>query len=126
VVTVFSGFYPSLILSGFKPVLALRIKISSAAVGGISLRRSLVVLQFAISQMLIIGTIVAISQMNFIAMKTLASKRSRTGTFNQYDSAVVSRQKAFKEELLTQKGIQSVSFSSDMLHPIITGQPISL
>ena len=115
VVTIFSGFYPSLILSGFKPVLALKNKISSASVGGISLRRSLVVLQFAISQMLIIGTIVAISQMNFIRNEDLGFKKEAVLVLStNTDSAVVSRQKAFKEELLTQKGIQSVSFSSDM------------
>ncbi len=35
IVTILSGFYPSLILSGFKPALALKNKISSASVGGI-------------------------------------------------------------------------------------------
>ena len=66
VVTVLSGFYPSFVVSRFNPSLALKNKITSATVGGISLRRGLVVLQFAISQVLIIGTIVAVSQMNFI------------------------------------------------------------
>jgi len=66
VVTLLSGIYPSLIVSGFKPVLALKSKITSASIGGISLRRILVVTQFVISQILIIGTIVAISQMNFV------------------------------------------------------------
>ena len=66
VVTIFSGIYPSLIVSGFSPMLALKNKITSATVGGISLRRGLVVTQFAISQVLIIGTIVAVSQMNFV------------------------------------------------------------
>src|SRR5207253_892181 len=66
VVTVLAGAYPSFILSGFKPVLALKNKITSANIGGISLRRGLVVTQFAISQILITGTIIAISQMNFV------------------------------------------------------------
>jgi predicted permease len=114
-VTIFSGFYPSLVLSGFKPALAIKNKISSASIGGISLRRGLVVLQFAISQLLIIGTIVALSQMKFIRNEDLGFKKEAVLVLSSNnDSAVISRQKAFKNELLTQKGIQSVSFSSDM------------
>jgi len=113
-VTLLSGLYPSLVLSGFKPALALKNKITSAQVGGISLRRGLVVLQFAISQMLMIGTIVALSQMNYIRNEDLGFKKEAVLvlTTNQ-DSAVVSRQNAFKNDLLSQKGIQAVSFSSD-------------
>lgn len=114
-ITIFSGFYPSLVLSGFKPALAIKNKINSATIGGISLRRGLVVLQFAISQLLIIGTIVALSQMKFIRNEDLGFKKEAVLVLStNADSAVISRQKAFKNELLTQKGIQAVSFSSDM------------
>lgn len=114
-VTIFSGLYPSLVLSGFKPALAIKNKISSASVGGISLRRGLVVLQFAISQLLIIGTIVALSQMKFILNEDLGFKKEAVLVLTtNSDSAVISRQKAFKNELLSQKGIHAVSFSSDM------------
>src|SRR5204863_3900758 len=65
-VTLFSGLYPSVMLSGYNPALALKNKINSARIGGISLRRGLVVTQFAISQVLVIGTIVAVSQMSFV------------------------------------------------------------
>ena len=60
-----SGLYPSLCFQGYNPGLHLKIK-SLLQSGGISLRRGLVVAQFAISQVLIIGTIVAVSQMNFV------------------------------------------------------------
>ncbi|MES1223087.1 MAG: ABC transporter permease, partial [Bacteroidota bacterium] len=65
IVTFLSGFYPGLILARFQPVLALKSKISQRHIGGFSLRRVLVVTQFAISQVLIIGTIVIASQMNY-------------------------------------------------------------
>jgi len=65
VVVFLSGSYPGLILSGFKPIAALKGKLSQKNIGGFSLRRSLVVTQFAISQLLIIGTIIIASQMNF-------------------------------------------------------------
>lgn len=60
-----SGSYPGFILSGFKPITALKGKLSQKNVGGFSLRRSLVVTQFAISQLLIIGTIIIAGQMRF-------------------------------------------------------------
>ncbi len=64
-VTFLSGSYPGLILARFQPVLALKSKLSQKDIGGFSLRRILVVTQFAISQMLIIGTIVIASQMHY-------------------------------------------------------------
>lgn len=64
-VTFLSGSYPGLILAKFQPVLALKSRLSQKHIGGFSLRRVLVVTQFAISQVLIIGTIVIASQMNY-------------------------------------------------------------
>jgi len=114
-VTILAGAYPSLVLSGFKPALALKNKIASARVGGISLRRGLVTIQFAISQVLIIGTIIAISQMNFIRGADLGFNKQATLVLNSnVDSSVNMRQPAFKQELLSINGVQSVSFSSDV------------
>lgn len=115
VVTLFSGAYPALILSGFKPMLALKNKITSASIGGISLRRGLVVTQFAISQVLIICTIVAISQMNSVRNADLGfNKEAVLVLSGNADSVIFSRQFAFKQELLGMNGIESVSFSSDI------------
>jgi len=115
IVTLFAGTYPALILSGFKPILALKNKITSATVGGISLRRGLVVTQFAISQILIVGTIVAVSQMNYIQTADLGFNKDALLVLNSnVDSSVNLRQPAFKQELLAINGIQAVSFSSDV------------
>ncbi|MEO8861569.1 MAG: ABC transporter permease [Ginsengibacter sp.] len=113
-VTILSGLYPSLILSRYNPLLALKNKISSASIAGISLRRSLVVLQFAISQILIIATIVAIGQMNFVNHADLGFNKDAVFLLSaNADSAVISRMPAFKENLLHMQGIQSVSFNTD-------------
>lgn len=70
-VTILAGFYPALVLSGFKPVLAIKNSITSNHAGGLNLRRGLIVLQFAISQVLITATIIATQQMDFFKKKDL-------------------------------------------------------
>jgi len=114
-VTLFAGLYPSLIVSGFSPILAIKNKITSATVGGISLRRGLVITQFAISQVLIIATIVAICQMNFVRSADLGFNKEAVLVLNaNADSAFISRESAFKQSLLQLPGIQAASFSSDV------------
>ena len=115
VVTLLAGAYPSIVLSGFKPVLALKNKITSASIGGISIRRGLVITQFAISQVLITGTIIAISQMNYIRKADLGFNKEAILVLNSnVDSSVNIRQPAFKQTLLAIPGVRSVSFSSDV------------
>lgn len=111
---VLSGIYPSTVLSGFRPVLALKNKITSASVGGISIRRGLVIIQFAISQVLIIGTIVAISQMSFVRNADLGFRKDAVIAINSRpDSNVIARLPAFKEALGRLPGVQSVSLNND-------------
>lgn len=64
-VTFLAGSYPGVILSRFQPIAALKGKISSQHIGGFNTRRALIVTQFAISQILIIGMIVVAGQMHY-------------------------------------------------------------
>jgi putative ABC transport system permease protein len=63
--TVLSGFYPALIVSGYQPILALKGKIGKSGSHQSNLRRGLIVFQFTISQIILIGTIIAYSQMKY-------------------------------------------------------------
>jgi predicted permease len=63
VVTLLSSMYPGLILSGFKPVLALKGKLTNT--GNFNIRRTLITAQFTISQILLIGLIVVMYQMHY-------------------------------------------------------------
>jgi putative ABC transport system permease protein len=114
-VTLMAGLYPALVVSGFNPALALKNKINSASVGGISLRRSLVVLQFAISQVLIVGTLVAVSQMNFIQNANLGlDKESILVVSGNGDSTQVSRMDIFKTELKKNNSVLEVTQCTDV------------
>ncbi|MDB5016180.1 MAG: macB 12 [Mucilaginibacter sp.] len=113
-IIVLSGIYPALIVSGFKPVLALKNKITAASVGGIPLRRTLVVAQFAISQLLIIGTIVAVNQMDFVNKADLGFNKNAVLIIPGYtDSISLQKMQAFKQQLLQTPAVQAVSFASD-------------
>lgn len=113
-VTGLAGLYPAFVLSGFNPITAIRNKISNKQSGGISVRRGLVVMQFAISQVLIIATIVAVSQMNFINKVALGFEKEAVLILsNNGDSASVAKLTSFKQQLLSLQGVQSVSLNSD-------------
>jgi putative ABC transport system permease protein len=114
IVILLAGLYPSFVLSKFNPITALKNKMVSASVQGVSLRRGLVIMQFTISQVLIIATAVAVSQMNFISKADLGlNKEGVLLLSGNGDSVILSKQKAFKQQLLQVPGVQSVSFNSD-------------
>ncbi|OQP39911.1 ABC transporter permease [Niastella yeongjuensis] len=114
IVTLLAGLYPSFVLSKYNPITALKNKMASAGVRGVSLRRGLVIMQFTISQVLIIATAVAISQMNFISKAELGFNKEGVLILNgKSDSISLSKQTAFKQQLLQIPGVQSVSFNND-------------
>ncbi|HMG67059.1 MAG TPA: FtsX-like permease family protein, partial [Chitinophagaceae bacterium] len=112
IVTFLSGFYPAIILSGFNPITALKSKVTGKMVGGISLRRSLVVLQFVIAQVLIIGMFIVVSQMNFFRNASLGFDKA--GIINvpvPNDSISHTKIDYLRNQLLANLSIKNVSFS---------------
>ena len=62
----FAGrFIPGFVLSSFDPIAAIKSRIRAQTGPGISIRKSLVVIQFVIAQFLVIGTLVVVQQMDF-------------------------------------------------------------
>ena len=68
--SIISGFYPALVLSSFAPVDVLKGQFKGKS-EGVSLRKALVVFQFVVSVVLIIGTFVVYDQMIYMQNKDL-------------------------------------------------------
>jgi putative ABC transport system permease protein len=111
-VTFLSGFYPALVLSGYNPISALKNRFSSVSTSGISLRRALVVLQFCIAQVLVIGTLVVISQLDYFKNKSLGYSKDAIITVPiPGDSLSKTKTATLRNELLQQAGVGGVSYS---------------
>lgn len=112
-VTALAGFYPSIVLSRFNPINALKSKLT-ANTKGISLRRGLVVFQFIIAQALIISTLIIVKQMNYFMDQPLGfDKEAIINVPFRTDSLRMSRLGHLKDQLLSVNGVQAVSFSSN-------------
>lgn len=105
-----SSIYPALLLSSFKPVNALKGKIS-LGVGNIAFRKILVVTQFIFSIGLIIGTLIINSQLKYIREKELGYDKSYVFGFAMRD--MEKNYEAVRAQLLTQPGIDGIASAGD-------------
>ncbi len=113
-VTILAGFYPSVVLSRFNPINALKSKLTAKSNKGISLRRGLVVFQFIIAQTLIIGTLIIVKQMIFFSNQPLGFDKSAIVNIPvPTDSIGNTKLDYLKQQLKKLNGIQRVSFSSN-------------
>jgi putative ABC transport system permease protein len=113
-VTLLAGFYPSLVLSAFNPINALKSKLTAKSTKGISLRKGLVVFQFIIAQTLIIGTLIIVKQMSFFTNQPLGfDKDAIVNVPLPTDSISNTKLNYLKQQLQTINGIQAVSFNAN-------------
>jgi len=113
---IFAGFYPSLVLSAFQPVTALKSNNGNTRAGGKSfLRKSLVVIQFTAAIILITGAIGFYRQLQFMSSKDLGIKVDQTLLLFQnvdQDSSKLSSIAAFTDALKKIPAISSVTSST--------------
>jgi putative ABC transport system permease protein len=109
VVSFTAGFYPAFIASGYQPVQTLysRIKLSGSNLFG----KSLVVLQFVIAVVLIIGTIIFNRQFNYIS-KTDLGYSTKDMVYLQFPWDKPAALQQFKNELSKNPAIQSIGTKS--------------
>ncbi|MFT3679002.1 MAG: ABC transporter permease [Ferruginibacter sp.] len=110
VVTLLAGIYPGLVLSGFNPIHAFKNKISTKSTGGISLRRGLVVFQFVIAQLLIIGTAVVVKQMQYFRNRPMGFDKDGIALINlPSDSSLKVKYPLLKSRMEALPGVVSSS-----------------
>jgi putative ABC transport system permease protein len=110
IMIVLAGFYPAVVLSGFSPILALKGKVVEKSSGKISIRKGLVIFQFTISQLLILGTLVIALQINHIRNTDLGFEKENI-VLIPIPSQSEEKLQSLKKQLQAITQIKDVSFS---------------
>ncbi|CAM4235580.1 duplicated orphan permease [Pedobacter westerhofensis] len=106
-----AGFYPAMVMSGLSPALAIKNKVNVGNTGGGALRKILVVVQFAITIILITGTLVVLKQMKFMREKPLGFNSSAIALPDMPgDSLSILKYDIVKTRILNIPGVLSASF----------------
>jgi len=111
-----SAFYPAFILSSFRPILVLKGKFR-ASKKGVFLRKGLVVGQFAITILLIIGSVVVYRQVRYMSSQELGMNIDHILIVNppflsDFDSTFIGRENAFKQDVKQIAGISGAATSN--------------
>jgi putative ABC transport system permease protein len=121
---ILAGLYPAFFITNFKLTLALRGK-SGDHTQRNAIQKTLLIIQFTVSIILIIGTIVIFQQMQYLRDKPLGFQKHQiltvpifgSGAFSygiQIDSSMSRRITSFSNELSTYSRIKAVTESSQM------------
>lgn len=108
VIGVVSGTYPAWFLSRFKTTAALKGMLGDLS-NGVFLRKSLVVFQFAVTIVMISGSVIIFQQMEFVSRKDLGFNKDQVLTFHVDDMGVRDRITSLKELLLRHPAVESVA-----------------
>jgi putative ABC transport system permease protein len=113
VIGFLSGSYPALMLSRFKPVLLLKgLKLQNKS--DLSLRKGLVVFQFTISTVMIIGTIVLFLQVRYLNHTNLGFNKDLLVVIDVNTRKARTNFEAVKNEMAKIPTVKSVSVTSNV------------
>jgi putative ABC transport system permease protein len=109
IIGILAGIYPALVLSGFQPIQVLKnMKLTGSGTGTPWLRQGLVVVQFSLSALLIISTMIVYRQTNYLNDKDLGFNKEQIVYFQIRDS-VATALETFKSELKRSPNVVSVT-----------------
>ena len=107
-VILLAGLYPAFVQSSFGPAESLKRK-TGFYFRGFTLRKGLVLIQFTISQILIVGTLVVASQMDFFKNQDLGFNKEAVVNFWIPNQA---KRELLRQQLTAEPGMKEISFSS--------------
>lgn len=116
--TLLSGAYPAFVLSGYHPITVLKGMFRNSGQGQV-LRKILIVGQFAVSVILIAGTILVYQQVQYMRSQQLGANINQTlvleGAAAQQDSLYRNTFQPFKTQMLQLSGVRSITASSNVM-----------
>jgi putative ABC transport system permease protein len=110
IISLLAGFYPALVLSRFRPVETLKGAFAKTTGSGISVRKSLVVFQFAISVALILATIIVMFQLKFMQSEKLGLDKEHVFVIHG-NADVAKKLDAFSADIRKISDVQDVSLT---------------
>ena len=110
---IVAGGYPSFVLSSFKPVAVLTGALKAGASHS-SLRKLLIVFQFIVSIVMIVGTVVVLDQLEYMQNKNLGFDEENVVVVRLPDPEALQRYPAFKNAILQYPEVLNVSSASSV------------
>jgi putative ABC transport system permease protein len=124
-ISLLAGFYPSLILSRFRPIETLKGGFAKAGGSGVTVRKSLVIFQFTISVALILGTIIVRSQLQYMQSEKLGLDKDHVLLIHG-NADLNNKLGAFAEKLKNISGVQDVALTWRSPFETVTGNGFSI
>jgi putative ABC transport system permease protein len=111
VVGVLAGSYPALVLSSFSPADSLKGKLRTGSQGTL-FRKALVVFQFGISVLLIIGVTIITEQVRYVQTTDLGFTKDRSMIVRLDNNSIGEKRQSFRDQLISDPDVQSVCMMS--------------
>ena len=109
-----AGFFPAIYLSSFKPIAVLKgLKMSEK--GTLSLRKTLVVVQFTISIVLIIGVLIISQQMRYLQSAKLGLNKEQVMVVKNADAMTAAERNVFQNTVLQVQEVKKVATSDGVV-----------
>ncbi len=119
-----AGSYPAFVLSRFNPAKVLKGEGQSGLTGN-KLRKTLVVVQFATSVVLVVGSVAVYKQITYISKRNLGFDKDNVMVLDQ-NEGMVKQYQAIKNDLLQLPHVKHVAFGGNNIFtvPITTTDPV--